>query len=190
MLGLVLTIPEAVVAATLIALGSFAVRRIGKVHSDIAYLVEQWKPDGGGSLYDRFVMVEEGVREVGEKLMVEQSSRYFLWNHRPEALWECDADGRCIWGNKAMAEMFGLETADLRAFGWLQAIRHDHRENALRHWLESIEKNIPYADVYAVVNQRTGEEFNVRSTAESIDVGGSPRLFFGSCERLVEKVRS
>lgn len=188
MLSLILTIPEAVIAAILVAVGTFAIKRVGRVHKDIAYLVEQWKPNGGGSLYDRFTLMEGGIKAVGEKLRVEQSSRYFIWNNRPESLWECDSEGRCLWGNKALAEMFGIETASLRGYGWLQAVRHDYREKALKRWNESVASRIPYEDIFIVSNRKTGEQFKVRSFAEAIEVDGSQRLFFGSCERLKAEV--
>lgn len=60
----------------------------------------------------------------------------------------CDENGKCIWVNKPLAEMFNIDQKNMSGYGWLQNVCD--KESAYTHWKWSVENNIPYKDLYEV----------------------------------------
>ncbi len=80
----------------------------------------------------------------------------------------CDLDGKCVWSNEYLNEMFGLDSKDMKGFGWLQAIHPKDRKRVHEEWLYSINENIQYNCEYTVCNPRDGRLIHIRTEAVAV----------------------
>ncbi len=99
-------------------------------------------------------------------------------------LFECDSKGECVWVNRALCELYGMEEFDMMGHGWLTAVLEEQRSIVLQEWINSIKNDMPYSWGYNIINQQTGENVRVRATALTVrDDDRKPLLFCGSVER-------
>ena len=123
--------------------------------------------------------VDAAVREVRVVLLERKVSA---------AIYVCDAlNGDCTYANSELAELWGMDAADLSGTGWLSAIDTTERNRVWREWQESIKNHIPYECTYKVTNQRTGESFRCHTKAYPAKVkSGQTVWYVGSVERIEE----
>lgn len=93
--------------------------------------------------------------------------------------YNCDASGRCTWVNDELAEMFGIDAADMLGFGWTAAIDQVDRMRVVEEWRQAVELGLPYSTRYRVINQRSGLAFECDTWTRSVEVidrddAGSP----------------
>ncbi len=139
----------------------------------LAEIRGQLKPNGGNSLYDK-------VSEAVKVALVERDARHFRWANDETAVWECDGDGKCVWVSKKLAELFGMDNAQLLGKGWLTAVEYDERERVWKRWTRSVQQGIPYEDHYIVVNQKTGLRVSCKAMATVCIVHDAPERYFGT----------
>ncbi len=96
----------------------------------------------------------------------------------------CDPHGKCIWANKNLADLFGVNTEDMRGYGWLASI--ENKEDALKRWVFSVNNKIPYRDSYIVENQRTKEKIYCMTRAEPSIVEDVLLGYVGFVKKQVE----
>jgi PAS domain-containing protein len=77
-------------------------------------------------------------------------------------------EGKCIWTNEYLNNLFGIDSQHMRGFGWMAAIKPEDKERVYKLWSYSIENNIPYECSYFIDNQRTKQHTEI--TAHSIAV--------------------
>lgn len=77
----------------------------------------------------------------------------------------CDLDGKCLWSNEYLNEMFGLDSQAMKGFGWLQAIHSKDRKRVHEEWLYSIKEGIQYNCEYTICNLRDGRLIDARTEA-------------------------
>lgn len=84
-------------------------------------------------------------------------------------MFECEpTEGRYIWVNNALCELFGLSHEEMLGFGWLVGVKESEREDVYNHWNIALTKKIPYSWTYTVVNQKSGKEVKCRAGATTI----------------------
>lgn len=94
-------------------------------------------------------------------------------------VYECDLDGRCSWANPYLSELFGVDAANMRGYGWMSAIVPEDRIAAQKRWRISVENGIPYEDTYVVENRRTATRYRCTTRAELVTSDGEPLCFVG-----------
>jgi PAS domain S-box-containing protein len=139
----------------------------------LAEIREQLRPNGGNSMYDK-------LSEVVKTVLVERDARHFQWANEDTAVWECDGDGKCVWVSKKLAELFGMENAQLLGKGWLGAVEYDERERVWKRWTRSVQQGIPYEDHYIIVNQKSGLRVACKATATVCTIHDVPERYFGT----------
>jgi PAS domain-containing protein len=77
-----------------------------------------------------------------------------------------------------MAEIFGLEHAEMLGRGWLDAVDHKTRAKVWERWQDAIESRIPYADEFLVINQSTSDKVWCRASAQAAIIDGKLARFF------------
>lgn len=77
----------------------------------------------------------------------------------------CSLDGRCTWTNDYMNELFGLDSKDMKGFGWLSAVEQSDRKRVHEAWLYSVEEGIAYDCDYTICNHRDNSIIPLRATA-------------------------
>ena len=80
----------------------------------------------------------------------------------------CDLEGKCTFTNDYLNEIFGLDSRDMRGFGWLQAIHSEDRKRVHETWLYAIREGIAYNCEYTICNYREEKSFDVRTTAIAV----------------------
>jgi PAS domain S-box-containing protein len=83
-------------------------------------------------------------------------------------LYVCDLQGKAVWLNDVICEMFGLDSRCMLGFGWLEAIHPKDRERVNEEWLYAIHHEIAYNSSYTICNHRTNTSMNVKTTAIAV----------------------
>lgn len=122
-------------------------------------LDKELSKNGGKSIKDQINRIDDAVS------LAELRSKMIASNLITTGAYECDADGRCTWVNKAYAEMFGLTSEEAYGNGWLSSVDEAERIEVWKKWLESIALDIPYETEYTVFNHRNNTKFRVRTVA-------------------------
>lgn len=154
-----------------------------KVHTGLKIIEKmyaEFKPNGGGSLFDR-------IKRIEDEILKSKSRTLVLLSVHNDGVYECDSLGNCIWTNKALQEIFGLTENELLGNGWLLAIDENDRIEVWNDWQECIQKNIPYQHTYTVVNKHTNRYFICETCATAHkDEKGRILGYFGIVKILKE----
>lgn len=64
--------------------------------------------------------------------------------------------GKCLWSNDHLNEFFGLDSSEMRGFGWLNAVDPNDRDRVHEIWMYAVKNSTPYSCKYTVINNRDG----------------------------------
>lgn len=147
------------------------VARVDHMMQEIAVIRDEFRPNGGSSLYDRLSRIEENHR--------------FFWASYPEGVYQCEASGEWKWVNHRMTELFGVDSSEMLGRGWLMAVDSDQRGAVWASWQEALTKDIPYEDRFEITNRRTGERLHIQTLAVVCRNGhGTPVGYLGMVRKL------
>ena len=122
-------------------------------------LNKQFPASGGKTIKDQLTRINDNLR------MADLRNKLLSDNILSTGIYECDANGDCLWANKTLCDLFGLSLEEMLGAGWLSGIAADEREHVWNKWKKAIELDIPYETEYTVVNIKTREHIRVRTTA-------------------------
>lgn len=88
-------------------------------------------------------------------------------------IYVCGPDGRCTWANEWLAESFGIDRADMRGYGWLNAIDGKERPRILEQWKFAIKNGTPYQTEYVVENKRSGKTWTAQTESFAVIQDGA-----------------
>lgn len=140
---------------------------------------EEFSTNSGKSIKDRITRIDNSIKkeEIRNKLLADSLTMI--------GTYECDNKGDCVWANKSLCDMFGLNLQEMYGRGWLAAICEEERTEVWVNWIENIKFNIPYEATYKVCNLKTGEAFVCRTNAvEHRDTAGNIVGYYGTVVRL------
>lgn len=112
------------------------------------------KPNGGSSLKDQVSRIEKLQLKHDHELTKSVWRQRVLLEYQNLGIIEFDEHGDCIFSNQIIAEIFEVDTAEMKNNGWLSGIHHTERKKVLENWKASIEKNIPYFDEFLLINDK------------------------------------
>ena len=97
----------------------------------------------------------------------------------------CDSEGKCIKVNPKWVSLTGLTEEDARGHHWLISIHPDDRDQVQDKWLQMIEHNAPFEEVFRYQNRVTKQITRVKCTATDVldDDGG--RIFILGLSRVL-----
>ena len=124
-------------------------------------LSKEFSKNGGKSIKDQINRINDAVS------LAELRSKMIASNLLTTGAYECNAAGEYTWVNKALCEMLGLTYNECLGNGWLSGITGIDRADIWKHWMESIELDIPYEAEYTVQNHITNKKIKIRSSAIS-----------------------
>lgn len=61
----------------------------------------------------------------------------------------CDKDGKWIWANRFLCDLFGVDEQDIHGLDWIACIKDQPK--ALNTWKFAIQNQIPYRDEFIVL---------------------------------------
>jgi PAS domain S-box-containing protein len=97
-------------------------------------------------------------------IAIQEVRQRLLESHIGIAIYVCDSTGNCEFANDELGELFGLDRADFRGFGWLEAIVNEDRERTHGAWMFCVANKVPYECEYVVKNKRTGKTIKCLAT--------------------------
>jgi hypothetical protein len=77
---------------------------------------------------------------------------------------EC-TDGRTLWTNEYLNDLFGLDSQEMLDFGWLRAVKFNERNNIYKIFSECVKNKTPLQCIYTIYNEKTKKEHVVETEA-------------------------
>ena len=111
------------------------------------------------------------VREARSSVSELEIRQRIAERHLAIGIYVCDEEGRLTWCNDHLCESFGLDSRDMRGWGWLQAIHAEDQSRVHGAWTNAVAKDLPYRDTYRV-NKKGSSEVWLAFT-EAIPVRGT-----------------
>jgi len=121
--------------------------------------------------------IHETIQTAHDILQIRQqiSERYLKIG-----VYMCDLEGRCVWTNDYINEMFGLDSTDMRGFGWLTGIHTSDRKRVFDEWIHAVKNNMGYSYEYTICNVRDEVSLLVKTTAVCvIDDNNEKKCYIG-----------
>jgi hypothetical protein len=93
----------------------------------------------------------------------------------------CEAEsGRCLWTNELLNELFEMDSADMKGYGWASHICDGESANILDIWREAVKNNNPYYATYKIKGQISGQIKEVTTHAIAVlDENGQIMCYVG-----------
>jgi len=157
-------------------------KKAKSTYEHVEYISEQLRPNGGGSAYDSIKRtalavdsntesikkLENRTQKIHELVIVTSEKSHILFDQEPIAMYECSMDGKCIWTNSALQQLFGLTFDETLGDGWLAALHPDDIRETYENWMATVKNWIPYRVRYRIINVKTKEEYTVEATAKIV----------------------
>jgi PAS domain S-box-containing protein len=129
--------------------------RVDNLTKTVETIAEQFKPNGGSSLYDRI----EGIRA-------------YQWNFAEtlvdKPVWETDDRGGCVKANSAYLRLTERPLSELTGAGWENIIHPEDRAKVFEDWQDAIARKRAYEGHFRV-RSKSGKVFMVKAFASPIE---------------------
>lgn len=123
------------------------------------------------------------IEQIHNKVLMNVGRLRILMKSNLTPQFECDENGKCVWVNQALANLFGVERSDMLNNGWFSYVVPEERNDVAKKWLESVKYDVPYSYQYHLINNKTKEIIYVNVTSITIrDMSGKPLLYCGNIE--------
>lgn len=94
-------------------------------------IYEELKPNHGSSIKDAINQIRHTVHTI------EKRQRAWL-SYEDQGIFETDADGKCIWVNRAYLKMLNVTFEEVQGNGWKNFIHPHARENVFHEWASAV----------------------------------------------------
>lgn len=111
-----------------IAIGSVLLRLILK---KLDRVVKETEQNGGKSLKDHLVRIEDKIADVKSSLEIAQAL-----DHNP--IFRTDVSGRCLWVNDKYLETIEADHADVLGTGWTRFMHPEDADLIVSMWILSV----------------------------------------------------
>jgi len=106
------------------------------------------------------------VEAIGAKERIRQ-----LYRALDVPIFEADANGWCSYVNPAFCKLTGLSAEEARGEGWAEALHPEDRTRVFKTWSTAIEGSTDFTALFRMVSVLTGEETEVRASANPLHDG-------------------
>ncbi len=96
---------------------------------DVIY--SELRPNHGTSIKDAINQIRHTVHTI------EKRQRAWL-SYEDQGIFETDADGKCIWVNRAYLKMLNVTFEEVQGNGWKNFIHPHARENVFHEWSSAV----------------------------------------------------
>lgn len=86
--------------------------------------------------------------------------------HLQVGIYICEPkDGNTLWTNEYINDLFGLDSQEMKDFGWLRAVPFAERAKVHDNFSLSIRHKTPLQCTYNIINDKTKKEFTIETDA-------------------------
>ena len=64
-------------------------------------------------------------------------------------IYQCDAQGKCIWANDVLCDLFQRDSREMLGYAWLDAL--SNRRQVFENWKFAVTNGTPYEDNYVIL---------------------------------------
>jgi PAS domain S-box-containing protein len=126
-------------------------KRMDEFGETLKTIADQFKPNGGTSLFDMI-----------------QSIRAYQWNFAEtltdKPVWESDANGSCVKVNIAYTKLAERNPSELIGSGWENFVDPADRTRVYTEWCDAVERKRIFESTFRV-RSRSGTLYQVKATA-------------------------
>lgn len=109
------------------------------LREDIFEIRKELQTNGGKSLKDTIVSLKNTCERIESASDISSQRSQFCFYHNCDPIFEVDADGKFLWGNKKFQEDIEKDTSKLQDFNWINIIVEEHREEFITELNSCIE---------------------------------------------------
>jgi len=132
--------------------------RVDNLAGTVEKIADQFKTNGGHSLYDRIEAIRAYQWNFAETLV-----------DRP--VWETDENGSCVKANSAYLKLTERTMAELTGSGWENVLHPDDRVKVFEEWSDAIHRKRAYEGTFRL-RSKSGKIYMVRAFASPIETSG------------------
>ena len=159
--------------------------QLKKLNSDISAIKYQVQPNGGKSLADQITAIRKDFAEF--QRLAEKRWIISLDNTKTP-VYLCDKSGHCIYVNKALAELFRMERAQMLVDGWAKRLKNPDLHFGT--WIQCVKQELPYKAQYTLVDDKNKPFRTVLATAEAVrDENGEVLFYYCTCTDTTDTIK-
>lgn len=129
--------------------------------------------------------IKEGQKEIFSEIKLQSKVINAILETLELAQFLCDSEGKCIKVNSKWISLTGLSEEEAHGHNWLLSVHHEDRENIQEKWIEMIENNCPFEEVFRYQHRVTGIITKVKCTATDVVDENNQRLFILGLSRVL-----
>lgn len=153
-----------------VCLGAEALEVVNLLRDDIKKILSQFSPNGGSTIKDAVVRLENAVASIRGEVRHLRASAEMASDAAGAFLWRAEPDGRVMWVSKAIKEQLGyVNDTSYLGWAWLNMVHPSDRERVRERWEESVRDRCEAQDEYRVVST-DGLVLHVQSFARPVFV--------------------
>ncbi|MEE4213193.1 MAG: PAS domain-containing protein, partial [Parvularcula sp.] len=127
-------------------------------------------------------------RDHAEQALLESEERFRnMAEHAPVAIWVTEADGYCIYLNRAWYELTGQTEEEAEGFGWLNATHPDDKAAAEQAFLEANTNREPFRLEYRLRHHDGEYRWAIDAAAPRLSASGEFLGYIGSVIDIHER---
>jgi ammonium transporter, Amt family len=127
---------------------------------------------------------EVSVAELGAR---DQALFDALADHAPVGVFVCDAEGSCVYANRQLSGLIGVESEQLLGDGWARAVHPEDAEGVQTEWANALEEGRDFLGEYRFLRQDGGLRWVEGSAAAVRDEAGLLLGWVGCCVDLTAR---
>jgi PAS domain S-box len=147
----------------------------------IQMIHQEFYINGGGSMTDRMIRIENSLITVGQKQHI------YLLEHAL-GIFESDAKGDCIGVNRTYCRMVDRTVEECLGTGWVENVHPEDVDDVIDAWNKSVKGKRDFRMNYRMVKS-TGQEISIFVTAHPMKNPWTKEVigFMGSVKELSDE---
>lgn len=107
--------------------------------------------------------LHDSIRQSADIMSIRQEIHE---KHLQVGIYICEPkNGRTLWSNEYINDLFGLDSQEMKDFGWLRAVPFEQRAKVHDNFSLSIKNKTPLQCTYTIINDKTKREFTIETDA-------------------------
>ena len=115
--------------------------KINSIHAEVKF-------NGGGSIKDAVLRIENRVNVIDTKLNGIQENQYVSMNLQGIAFWVSNDKGKCEYASTNLCKLLGRSETEIMGDGWAAYIIPEDRDRVYKEWVFSVEHKSVFDEHY------------------------------------------